>query len=386
MITAMTAKERFPGLADGWARLDGAAGTLMVEVAIDAMAEFMRSPAASNLGGAFAASQACDELMARARAVVGELVGVGDGDVVFGPNSTTLMMGWTRALGRTLQPGDRIVCTQLDHDANVSTWMAMAADVGAEVVFWPLSPAGNLDPDDLDPLLADGRVRWVALTGASNLTGAVPPITEAVARAHAAGARVHLDAVARVPHLATKRAELGVDSLMTSSYKWYGPHVGVLALDAELLASVEPYRVRPADYVGPSRFETGTPAFEAIAGITAAAEFLAGEPDPAPAELALLDRLETGLRALPGVEVYAPTAGDERAPTTIFNVGDRPPREVAEQVAGHRVSVWSGDNYARELIAALGLTDRGGAVRASLVRYNDESDVDRLLEALATLR
>lgn len=385
MIGGVTAKERFPGLADGWSRLDGAAGTLMVDAAIDAMTAFMRSPAASNLGGAFAASEACDELLARARATIGELVGVGDGDVVFGPNSTTLMMGWTRALGRTLAAGDHIVCTQLDHDANVSTWMAMAADVGAEVVLWPLSPEGNLDPADLDQLLAGGRVRWVALTGASNLTGAVPPIAEAVERAHAAGARVHLDAVARVPHLPTKRAALGVDSLMTSSYKWYGPHVGVLALDAELLTTVEPYRVRPADYVGPSRFETGTPAFEAIAGITAAAEFLLGEPDPAPVELALLDRLESGLRSLPGIEVHAPTAGEERAPTTIFSVGDRPPREVAEHLADHRVAVWSGDNYAQELIAALGLTARGGAVRASIVRYNDEPDIDRLLEALAPL-
>jgi selenocysteine lyase/cysteine desulfurase len=173
---------------------------------------------------------------------------------------------------------------------------------------------------------------------------------------------------------------------MPSSYKWYGPHVGVLALTAELLATVEPYRVRPADYEGAPRFETGTPAFESIAGITAAAEFLLSEPDPAPVELALLDRLETGLRALPGVDLYAPTTGDERSPTTIFNVGDRPPDEVAAHIATREVSVWSGDNYARELVGALGLTERGGVVRASIVRYNDESDIDRLLEAVAELR
>lgn len=381
----MTSRERFPGLSDGWARLDGAAGTLMVDTAIDAMADFMRSPWASNLGGSFAASVACDELIDRARATVGELVGRGDGDVVFGPNSTTLLMGFTRALGRHLGPGVRIVCTQLDHDANVSTWMAMAADTGAEVVLWPLSEDGNLDLDVLDELLAGGDVAWVAVTGASNLTGAVPPIAAIVERAHAAGARVHLDAVARVPHLRTRRDELGVNSLMTSSYKWYGPHVGVLALSADLLTTVEPYRVRPADYQGAPRFETGTPAFESIAGITAAAEFLLSEPDPAPVELPLLDRLESGLRALPGVDLYAPTTGDERSPTTVFNVGDRSPAEVAAHVATREVSVWSGDNYAQELVAALGLTERGGVVRASIVRYNDESDIDRLLEAIAEL-
>ena len=381
----MSSRARFPGLSDGWARLDGAAGTLMVDSAIDAMVDFMRSPSASNLGGSFAASVACDELMDRARATVGELVGRGDGDVVFGPNSTTLLMAFTRALGRYLGPGDRIVCTQLDHDSNVSTWMAIAADVGAEVVLWPLSDDGNLDLDGLDELLAGGAVAWVAVTGASNLTGAVPPIAAIVERAHAAGARVHLDAVARVPHLRTRRDELGVDSLMTSSYKWYGPHVGVLALSADLLTTVEPYRVRPADYRGAPRFETGTPAFEGIAGITAAAEFLLSEPDPAPVELALLDRLESGLRTLPGVDLYAPTTGDERSPTTVFNVGDRSPADVAAHVATREVSVWSGDNYARELVGALGLTERGGVVRASIVRYNDESDIDRLLEAVAEL-
>lgn len=385
MITAMTSRDRFPGLSDGWARLDGAAGTLMVDTAIDAMTAFMRSPAASNLGGAFAASQACDELVEGARSTVGRLLGVGDGEVVFGPNSTTLILAFTRALGRYLGPDERIVCTQLDHDSNISTWMAMAEDVGAEVVLWPLDETGHLDVAHLEELLAPGDVRWVAVTGASNLTGAVPPVTEIAAVAHAAGARVHLDAVARVPHLRTHRDELGVDSLMTSAYKWFGPHVGMLALSTELLETVEPYRVRPADYPGARRFETGTPSFETIAGVVAAAEFLSEEPEPTEHEQELIDRLERGLTALPGVTLYAPDPADERAPTTIFNVGDRHPDAVAAHLATHEVAVWSGDNYARELIAALGLTERGGAVRAGIVRYNDESDVDRLLDALAEL-
>lgn len=381
----MSIRDRFPGLSDGWARLDGAAGTLMVDSAIDAMADFMRSPAASNLGGTFAASEACDELVEGARETVGRLLGVGDGEVVFGPNSTTLVLGWTRALGRYLGPGDRIVCTQLDHDANVSTWMAMAEDVGAEVVLWPIDETGHLRVEALEELLAEGGVKWVAVTGTSNLTGAVPPITEIAAVAHHAGAKVHLDAVARVPHLRTHRDELGVDSLMTSSYKWFGPHAGMLALSRELLETVEPYRVRPADYPGARRFETGTPAFETIAGVAAAAEFLMDEPEPTEHEQGLIGRLEDGLRALPGITLYAPDPADERAPTTIFNVGDRDPEDVARHLSSRQVSVWSGDSYARELIAALDLTARGGAVRASLVRYNDATDVDRLLEAVAEL-
>jgi cysteine desulfurase family protein (TIGR01976 family) len=381
----MTTRDRFPGLSDGWARLDGAAGTLMVDTAIDAMTEFMRSPAASNMGGTFAASHDCDELVEGARETVGRLLGAGDGEVVFGPNSTTLVLAFTRALGRTLGPGDRIVCTQLDHDANVSTWMAMAEDVGAEVVLWPIDETGHLRVETLEELLAEGGVRWVAVTGASNLTGAVPPVTEIAAVSHHAGAKVHLDAVARVPHLRTHRDELGVDSLMSSSYKWFGPHAGMLALSGELLETVEPYRVRPADYPGARRFETGTPSFETIAGVAAAAEFLMEEPEPTEHEQALIARVEDGLRSLPGITVYAPDPADERSPTTIFNVGDRHPDDVARHLATRQVSVWSGDSYARELIAALGLTARGGAVRASLVRYNDDTDVDRLLEAVAEL-
>lgn len=384
----MSIRHRFPGLSDGWARLDGAAGTLMADTAIDAMADFMRSPAASNLGGAFSASDACAEVVAGARGAVGGLLGASADQVVFGPNSTTLMMAYTRALGRTIGPGDRIVCTRLDHDANISPWMLMAADRGAEVVLWPVSPSGNLDLADLEALLDDtsaGPVRWVAVTGASNLTGAVPPIAETVLLAHGAGARVHLDAVARVPHLPTSHRGLGVDSLTSSAYKWFGPHVGALVLTRELLDTVEPYRVRPADYQGPPRFETGTPAFESLAGVTGAAAFMAETSSAATTahEESLLDRLERGLAEVPRVTVHAPTAGAERAPTTIFNVEGRLPAAVAADLARRDVAVWHGHCYAIELIDALGLTDRGGAVRASIVRYNEASDIDRLLEAVA---
>jgi cysteine desulfurase family protein (TIGR01976 family) len=379
-------KHRFPGLVDGWVRLDGAGGTLVVDTAIEAMTDFLRSPASSNLGGDFAASRACGELVDRARAAVAGLVGARADQVVFGPNSTTLVMAYTRALGRLLQPGDQIVCTQLDHDSNITPWSLMAADVGAEVVMWPLDPSRGLDTDVLASLLDGGRVRWVAISGASNLTGAVPPIAEIVAAAHGHGARVHLDAVARVPHLPTHHAALGVDSLVSSSYKWFGPHAGALVLSDDLLATVEPYRVRPADYGGVRGFETGTPSFEDFAGVVAAAEFMAEtNASSAGAEEAMLARLERGLDDLRGVTTYAPPPASERAPTAIFTVEGHRPEAVAAHLADHEIAVWAGHCYAVELIDALGLTAGGGAVRASIVRYNDEPDIDRLLESLAGL-
>jgi selenocysteine lyase/cysteine desulfurase len=174
---------------------------------------------------------------------------------------------------------------------------------------------------------------------------------------------------------------------MSSAYKWFGPHVGALVLTPDLLETVEPYRVRPADYQGPPRFETGTPAFESLAGVIGAAAFMAetAGDETLAHEAALLARLEDGLAELPGVDVYSPTAGVERAPTVIFNVGELDPGDVATALARQQVSVWHGHSYALELIDALGLTERGGAVRASIVRYNDDDDIDRLLAAVGEI-
>jgi selenocysteine lyase/cysteine desulfurase len=244
---------------------------------------------------------------------------------------------------------------------------------------------GSLDLGDVESELARGGVAWVALSGASNLTGFAPDLRAAAALAHQAGARLHVDAVARAPHLPIDVDGWGIDSLVTSSYKWYGPHAGILVLQPDLLRGVEPYRVRPADYDGPDRWETGTKAFEVIAGIGGAAEFLAehGWDAVTAAETALLERLESGLRALPGVVVHAPESAEGRAPTTVFNVDGRDPEAVAAALAERRIAVWSGDNYACELVDALGLRERGGAVRAGIVRHTTSDDVDALLAALA---
>jgi cysteine desulfurase family protein (TIGR01976 family) len=381
-------RARFPGLADGWVRLDGPAGTLPVDTAIEAMQAYLSGPSPANIGGFFDASVRTGALVDEVRAAVGELVGAAGSQVVFGPSATALVFAYTRALARTWTGGERIICSQLDHDSNITPWVLAAEDAGASVTVVAVDPGdGSLDLADIERELRAGGVAWVAISGASNLTGFAPDLEAAAAMAHGAGARLHVDAVARTPHLPIDVNGWGIDSLVSSPYKWYGPHAGVLVLQPELLAGVEPYRVRPADYEGPDRWETGTKAFEVIAGIGGAASFMAehGWDVVAATEVGLLERMENGLRAIPGVTVHAPKATPGRAPTTIFNVEGRDPDSIAEALARRRIAVWSGDNYACELIDALGLRSRGGAIRAGVVRHTTADDIDALLAALSEL-
>ncbi|MEY2463259.1 MAG: hypothetical protein QOH64_1397 [Acidimicrobiaceae bacterium] len=384
-MTLPDLSHRFPGLSDGWVRLDGPAGTLPVDTSIEAMHTYLCSPAPANQGGQFDASIRTSAMVDEVRADVGRLLGADGSQVIFGASSTALVFAYTRALARTWKGGERIICTQLDHDSNVAPWVLAAEDAGAEITMVPVDPLdGSLDLDDLRSALAGGDVAWVALSGASNLTGHAPDLRVALEMTHAAGSRLHVDAVARVPHLPVDVNGWGIDSLVTSPYKWYGPHAGILVLQPELLSGVEPYRVRPADYDGPDRWETGTKAFEVLAGIGGAAAFMAEHTwdAVAVAEGGLLERLETGLRAIDGVTVHAPLSTRGRAPTTIFTVDGHTPEGVASELADRRIAVWSGDNYACELIDALGLRAGGGAVRAGIVRHTTTDDIDALLTAL----
>lgn len=379
---------RFPGLSDDWIRFDGPAGTLPVDSCVDAIAAYMRSPDPANLGGDFAASRRSDEVVDRARGAVARLVNAEAEEVVFGPSTTNLLFAFTRALSREWAPGDRIVCTQLDHDANVAPWLLAARDVGASVDFLKVDPHdGTLDVEPLVDLCADGRTRWVAISGASNLTGHAPDLVRAAAIAHEAGARILVDGVARVPHLPTDVAALDIDALTTSPYKWYGPHCGALIVRNNLLHTIEPYRVRPADYDGPPRWETGTPQIELLAGVTAAAEFMRETPiaDESVAETALLAQLQHGLSAIAGVRVHGPAVAADRAPTVAFTIDGQDSGAAARALAERRIAVWGGDNYAVELVNAFGLRDRGGVIRAGIVRYTTSGDVAALLEATSEL-
>jgi len=387
-MAAADVRSRFPGLADGWVRFDGPAGTLPVDACVDAIADYMRSPAPANLGGYFEASAESQKVVDAARSGVARLVGVQPDEVVFGPSTTNLMFAFTRALSRHWEPGDRIVCTQLDHDSNVSPWLQAARDVGAVVEMLEIDPVdGTLDVEPLTKLCADGRTRWVAISGASNLTGHAPDLARATEIAHSYGARILVDGVARVPHLATDAAALGIDVLSTSPYKWYGPHAGALCVRNNLLREIEPYRVRPADYDGPPRWETGTPQIEVLAGIAAAAGFMLETPlaEESERETHLLALLQEGLAEVSGVTVVGPSVTPDRAPTVVFTVAGRHPDEVAEFLASRRIAVWSGDNYACELVDALGLRATGGVVRAGIVRYTTREDIAALLAALAEL-
>jgi len=360
----------------------------MVDTAIEAMREHLAGGNAANLGGPFAASLRTGDLVERARSTVGELLGAPARGIVFGPNMTTLTLAFTRSIARELRPGDEIVCTRLDHDANVTPWVLAASDAGATVVFADLDPVdGRLSVDAVAQCLTD-RTRWVAVTGASNLLGTIPDVAAIVELAHAGGARAFVDAVHLAPHRAIDVGRIGCDALATSPYKWYGPHAGVLALDPDLLASISPYKVRPAKDTGPGRLETGTPSFEAIAGIEAAARFLldTGMEAIAAVESAVFQGLLAGLTTMPQVTVHGPKDLTDRTPTVLFSVEGVHADDVARTLADAGVAVWAGHSYAVEAVTAMGLDAGAGVgVRAGVVAYVNDTDVAQLLEAVAGL-
>jgi cysteine desulfurase family protein (TIGR01976 family) len=297
---------------------------------------------------------------------------------------TSLTLAFSAAVGRTLSEGDEIVCTRLDHDGNVAPWLIAASRAGASVRFAePDRETLELPASSIEPLLSD-RTRWVAVTAASNAVGTVPELDAIVAAAHDAGARVYVDAVHATPHRRIDAAKLGVDALVCSAYKWFGPHESVLWARPELLEELTPDKLRPASDTVPWRWETGTPAFESLAGAIAAARYLmeTGFDAIRAHEDALMTRMLDGLGSIAGVTLYG--AARDRTPTAMFTVAGRNADEVAGALAAEKVAVWNGNYYALELSRFLGLEPHG-AVRAGLVHYNDESDVDRLVAAVERL-
>ena len=300
---------------------------------------------------------------------------------------TTLTLAFTRAVAATLGPGDRVVGTRLDHDANVTPWRLACDQAGAEHVLAPFDPqTGRLDPAAVADLI-DERTRWVAVTGASNLLGTIPDLAPIVAAAHDAGARVFVDAVHLAPHRRIDVDAIGCDVLVTSPYKWYGPHAGVLCADPALLDELPVAKVRPAADRGPRRWETGTPSFEAIAAIDAATAFLldVGLDVLAASEAAVFAPLLDALNAIDGVTVWGPTTMDHRTPTVAFTVDGHHPDDVAKTLATERIATWAGHSYAVEAVDQLGLTDSGGIVRAGVTAYVDDEDVRRLLRVVEKL-
>ncbi|MEP7048672.1 MAG: cysteine desulfurase-like protein [Ilumatobacteraceae bacterium] len=380
-------RHRFPGVGSDWARFDGPAGTQMVDSAITAMSDWMASGNTAANGGPFAAAEECQRLMDRTRAAVGQFLGADPNGVVFGPNMTSLTFAVSRAIGDTLAPGDRVVGTKLDHDANITPWRRAAEGAGAEHVMAPFDPAtGQLPPGNVIDLI-DDRTKWVTVPGASNLLGSTPDLAPIIEAAHAVGANVYVDAVHLAPHRRIDIAALGCDALVTSPYKWYGPHSGVLWMRPDLLDSLPVFKVRPAADQGPSRLETGMPNFEAIAGIEAAARFLIeeGMEHLAAAEAEVFSYLLEGLQSIDGVKVWGSQNLENRVPTAAFTIDGVHPAEASKTLGAAKVAVWDGHNYAVEVVDQLGLAGSGGVIRAGVSRYVEKPDVDRLLAAVRDL-
>ncbi|MFZ9628737.1 MAG: cysteine desulfurase-like protein [Ilumatobacteraceae bacterium] len=380
-MTFTSLRHRFPGAQDGWARFDGPAGTQVVDSAITAMTDWLRDGSNSCGGGYFSAAEKADALQARTREAVGRLFDADPEGVVFGPNMTTLTFAFSRAVGATLRPGDRVVGTRLDHEANVSTWRLAAAGAGAEHVLAPFDAAtGTLPPQHVIDLI-DERTRWVTLPGASNLLGTAPDLAPIIEAAHAVGARVFVDAVALAPHRRISISTLGCDALASSPYKWYAPHSGMLWVRPEVLEELPAFKVKPAYDHGPKRWETGMPNYEALAGIEATARFLLeeGMDRIEAAETALFAPLLDGLLAISGVTLYGVHGLEGRTPTAAFTVDGHSPAAVCKAFAAERIAAWDGNNYAVEVVETLGLAESGGVVRVGISRYNEPADGEHLL-------
>jgi cysteine desulfurase family protein (TIGR01976 family) len=373
-------RERFSALRSPTAFFDGPGGTQCPDSVIDAIAAYLRESNA-NLGGAFATSRHSSDLVEQARETAAVFLGCRPQETIFGANMTTLNFALSRTVARGFRRGDEILVTRLDHDGNVSPWLELAQDLGLKVDVVEIRDDTTLDLTDLEWKLSE-RTRIVAFPLASNAVGTLTDVERIVELAHAAGALAWADAVHYAPHGPIDVAALGVDVLLCSPYKFFGPHLGLAFGREELLRSWHPYKVRPAanEPLG-HRFETGTLPHELLAGFVAAVDYVRGLGWSAirAHERALGERFLAGLPER--CTLYGLPTMEGRVPTFAFRVAGLAPREAAEQLAERHIAVWDGDYYAVEVMARLGLQPEG-AVRAGFVHYNTADEVDRLLATL----
>jgi cysteine desulfurase family protein (TIGR01976 family) len=412
-------RDQFPSLrqTDSQGRpfvyFDGPGGTQVPRRVIDAMADYL-TRANANTHGLYETSRRTDQMVTQARGAMADFLNAPSPDeVVFGPNMTTLTFNVSRAIGRTFKPGDEVVVTRLDHDANVSPWMALA-ERGAIVRQADFDPTDcTLDTEDVRQVINE-RTRLVAVGYASNAVGTVNDVRTIGEWAHAVGAWLYVDAVHYAPHGPIDVQDIGCDFLACSVYKFFGPHMGVLWGRHELLERLAAYKVRPADNQPPDKFEMGTKNHEGMAGSMAAVEYLAelGARFGAPFvgrypqfqgrrrdlktamaairayERPLFERLMSGLLAIPGLTVYGitnPARFDQRVPTVAFRLKGHSPQQIAERLGDEGIFVWDGNYYAPSVTERLGVEDSGGMVRVGIAHYNTAQEVDRLLDVLRRL-
>jgi cysteine desulfurase family protein (TIGR01976 family) len=386
-------REHFPALKAGYAHFDGPGGSQVPDVVAEAVATTMLSPLA-NRGRVTAAERTADDIVLGARQAVADLLGADAGGVVFGRSMTALTFDLARTLAATWGPGDEVVVTRLDHDANVRPWIQAAAATGATVRWADFDPAtGELAAERVAAVLSP-RTRLVAVTAASNLIGTRPPVRAITDLAHEAGALAYVDGVHHTAHAAVHVDVLGADFFACSPYKFLGPHCGVLAADPDLLETLRPAKLLPSTDAVPERFELGTLPYELLAGTTAAIDFLASlGPAGQPRRQRLLQAMgtieeyedglrtsiEAGLAGLPGIIRYS--RAEHRTPTLLLGFTERNPAAAYEFLAARGVNAPAGAFYAIEASRWLGLGDQG-ALRVGLAPYVDETDVERLLEGL----
>ena len=409
-------RSQFPALAltdNGTRRIyfDNPAGTQVPVTVAEAISDCLLTKNA-NLGGYFATAQAADVVVQSAREAMADFLNAPSADeVIIGQNMTTITLHLSRSIGQLLSPGDEIVLSRMDHDANVSPWVLLARDLGLEIRWLPFNKESfEFDLDVLDEVISD-RTRLVCVVGASNLTGTINDVAAICAKARAAGALSYIDGVQSAPHVATDVQAIGCDFFVCSSYKFYGPHQGILWGRREVLEQLEPYKVRPSPAELPWCFETGTQSHEGFAGITATIEYFAaigrsmaeeyhdrwsqfsGNRQHVHAAMDLLfyyekslaSHLISGLTAIDGVTVQGITdadAMDRRVPTVSFTHSQASPDSIAKALAEQNIFVWSGHNYAVEVAKTLGIYESGGAVRVGPVHYNSLEEIDEFLVAL----
>ena len=405
-------RARFPALSrtlDGRRCVfaDAPGGTQVPETVIEAMAAYLRTSNA-NVHGAFVTSIETDHLIEEAHRAGSDLLGCHADEIVFGPNATTLLFALSRSIARTLGPGDEIVVTRLDHDANIRPWLMVAEDTGTTVRWVDIRDDDvTIDRGSFQDTLTD-RTKVVAFTLASNAVGTVTPAAKLARAAHDAGALVVCDGVHVAQHRLLDVHAIGADVVVCSPYKIFGPHLGILFGRRELLESWRPYKVRPASEDLPYRWETGTQNHEGFAGFVAAVDYLAdvgrmyGNPsgtrrrDAVGAafeaigahEATLSRRFLHGVGVIDDLRLYGIAEPDrvaERTPTFAVRLGDQHPLETAKLLGERGIFVWDGHYYALELMERLGLQESGGAVRVGFCHYNTAEEVDRVLAELASL-